>query len=64
MIINRDVYIVHKFICVGVLKWDTRTFMLKLNASEASRKKIEIEQLRATSCNFMRAKRAGKIEVS
>ena len=32
--------IVHKFICVGVLKWDTRTFMLKWNASEASRKKL------------------------
>ena len=60
VMINRDVYIVHKFICVGVLKWDTRTFMLKLNASEASQKKIEIELLRANSCNLMRAKRAGK----
>ena len=56
--INRDVYIVHKFICVGVLKLDTRTFMLKLNASEASRKKIEIELLRANSCNLMQVKRA------
>ena len=36
---NRDVYIVHKFICVSVLKWDTRTLMLKVNASEESQKK-------------------------
>ena len=35
--------------------------MLKLNASEASRKKIEIEPLRANSCNLMQAKRGGKI---
>ena len=46
---------------VGALKWDTRTFMLKLNASEASRKKIENEPLRANSCILMRAKRAGKM---
>ena len=59
MIINRDVYIVHKFICVGVLKWDTRTFMLKLNASEASQKN-EIELSRVNSYNLMRAKRGVK----
>ena len=34
--------IVHKFICVGVFKWDTRTFLLKWNASEASRKKLKL----------------------
>ena len=33
---------VHKFISVGVLKWDTRTLMLKLNASSASRKKLKL----------------------
>ena len=54
-------YIVHNFIYVGVLKWDTRTLMLKWNASEASRKKIEIELSRVYSYNLMRAKRAEKI---
>ena len=36
--------------------------MLKLNASEVSRKKIEIELSRANSYNLMRAKRAGKFK--
>ena len=46
---------------MGVLKWDTKTFMLKWNASEASRKKLKLncrEQIIIIECERSEPKKS------